>query len=202
MRAATALVVRRFGRAPDHSNALEALLQRQDALVFKQHHPLSGNLAGQRVMRCLVKRLALGRLCRFVDDLEDAPNGFIQHRFIQRAIFHGLDDGLHPARLGAGHFQVEAALQSRHPVVDRPPVRNHQPLESPFFLQQVYQQPMMLGAIRPVELVVGAHHRPGFALFDGFLKTGQVDFAHRALADLGADREPLVFLIVQCKVLE
>ncbi len=60
----------------------------------------------------------------------------------------------------------------------------------------------MLGSEDAVDLVIGAHHRPGLRLLDGLLEGGQVDFAERAFVHLGADAEALKFLVVGGVMLE
>ena len=78
---------------------------------------------------------------------QDAAHRFVQHGLVQLAAAHGLDHRLHPARLRAGHLQVQAALQRRHPVVHRAPVGDDQALEAPLVLEDVHQQLVMFGAV-------------------------------------------------------
>ena len=50
--------------------------------------------------------------------------------------------------------------QGRDPVVNRAPVGDDQALEAELLAQHGGEQPGVLGGGQPVDLVVGAHHRP------------------------------------------
>ena len=52
----------------------------------------------------------------------------------------------------------------------RTPVRDDEAFEAPFILENLGQQFVVLGTVAAVEFVVGAHHRPGFAVLDGGLE--------------------------------
>ena len=86
--------------------------------------------------------------------------------------------------------------------MDRAPVGDHEAFKAPLFLENRCQQLMVLGAIGPVELVVGAHDRPGPRLFHCGLEGRQVDLAQCALVDGCVDAEALGFLVVRRKVLQ
>jgi hypothetical protein len=72
-------------------------------------------------------------LRRFERDAQNAPDGFVQHGFVQRSVTHRFDDGLTRVGLGAGHFQVQPAFKGGYPVVDRAPVGDDEAFKAPFF---------------------------------------------------------------------
>ena len=201
VRAAAALEVGIFRRAADHGDVLLAF-ERQEAVVLEQHHAFGGDFVRQFVMRIHIERSVFGRFLGFENDAQDAADRFIENGFIQ---FPGADrfhNRLDAPLLRAGHFQIEAALERGHPVTHRAPVRDDQALEAPFIFEDIGQQVVMLGSKCAVDLVIRAHHRPGFGLLDGFFKGGQVDFAQGALIHFGADAEALEFLVVGGIMLE
>ena len=187
--------------AADHGDVL-LTFERQQAVVLEQHHAFGGDLVRQFVMRVHIEGSGFGRLFGFEDNAQDAAHRFVQHGFIQFAGADGFHDSLDAPILRTGHFPIQAAFQGGHPVTHRAPVRDNQSLEAPFVFENFGQQVVMFGGECAVELVVGAHHRPGLGLFDCFFKGGQVDFAQGALIHFGADAEALEFLVVGGIMLE
>ena len=143
-----------------------------------------------------VERAALRCLGRLEDDAQDPGDRLVQHGLVQPAAADRFDHGRCPPWLGAGHLQVETALQGRHPIMHRAPVGDDQPFEAPLVFEDVDQQLVVLGTVGPVELVVGAHHRPGLSFLHRGLEGGQVDLPQGALVHLGIDGEPLELLVV------
>ncbi len=201
VRAAATLEVRFPGRSPDHRHATH-VLQRQQAVVLEQHHPLAGNAAHERVMRCRIERRPLRRLRCFEDDAQNPPHRFIQHGLIQRAALHRLHHRLYPPRARAGHFEIEAAFQSRDTIVHRAPIGDDEAFQAPFLLEDFGEQMRLFRAIDAIDAVVGAHHRPGLRFLDRDLERGKVDLAEGALIHLSVDGHALIFLIVGRVVLE
>ena len=201
VRAAAALEMRLLGRPADHGDALRAA-QRQQAVVLEQDDAFAGRPAGQGMVGRSVELAAFGRRLGLENNGEYPPHGFVEVSLVQLAAAHGLDHGLHPALSRAGHLQIQPALQRLDPVVHRAPVGHHQAFEAPLVLEDIDQQLVVLGAVGSVELVVGAHHRPGPGLFDHRLERRQVDLAEGALVDQGVDAKALVFLVVGREVLE
>ena len=60
----------------------------------------------------------------------------------------------------------------------------------------------MLGSKCAIELVIRAHHRPGFSLFNSLFKGRQVNFTQGTFIHFGADTEALEFLIIGSIMLE
>ena len=60
----------------------------------------------------------------------------------------------------------------------------------------------VLRGVRPVDLVVGAHHRPRLRVLHHVLERGQVDLAQGAFVHLGADPQPVGLLVVRGEVLQ
>ena len=82
------------------------------------------------------------------------------------------------------------------------PVGHHQPVKAPVSAQYVRQKPLVLAAIFAVDLVIGAHHRRGAALFDDDLEHLQINFAHGAHVGDGISHKAIVFGIVEGEVLD
>ncbi len=184
---ATAALEVGFLRRPADDGHVLRVAQGQQAVVLQQHHRLGRDAPRQGMMGGHVEFTLLGRFGRAADDGQDAAGGFVHHRLIQFAVAHRLDDGIDARLLGAGHFQVQPGLQRRHPVVHRAPVGDDKALKTPLVLQDVGQQAVVFGGVGSVDLVVGAHHRPGLGLGHGLLERGQVDLAQGALIHLGVD---------------
>ena len=126
----------------------------------------------------------------------------IKHRLIQFARFDRGDQRhiTHPEVWR--HLQIQAAPQRSDPVMNRTPIRNHDAVRSPLVAQHLGQQPTVLRAVRAVQLVVGAHHRPRVGAGDDALEGWQIDLPQCALIHLRADPQPVVFLVVGRIMLE
>ena len=204
---AAALEVGILGRAADHGDVTR-VAQGQHPVVLEQHNAFPGDPARQGVvfrqggLHGLRTLPAFGGGGGLEDDIQNTAHGFVQQRFVQFATAHGRDHRLHPAVAGAGHFQVQTALQRLHPVMDGAPVGHHQTLEAPLAFEDVHQQFVVFGAIGAVELVVRAHHRPRPRLFHCRLEGRQVKLAQRALVDPGVDTEAFALLVVGGEVLQ
>ena len=178
------------------------IFQGQKAVILEQDHALRGDLVRESVMCVYVEGATLGGLLGLEHDPQNPADRFIQGRLRQFAGAHRFDDGLDAPILWAGHLPIQPAAERGHAVAHGAPIRNHQPLEAPFILEDLGQEDMMLGSEGAVHLVIGAHHRPGLRLLDGLLEGGQVDFAQGAFVHLGADAEALKFLVVGGVMLE
>ena len=101
-----------------------------------------------------------------------------------------------------GHLEVEAGERSRRGRVRAEPVRHDDPVESPLAAQDAVDQVGLLGAVGPVDLVVGGHHGPDAGLPYGGFERDEVDLPQGPLGDLGADGHPFVLLVVAGEVLD
>ena len=81
----------------------------------------------------------------------------------------------------AGHVQVAARPEALDAVVHGTPVRDHRAAEAPFSAENICEQPLVVRAVYPVQLRVGAHDRGGLSLLDGDLKGRQVQFPQCAV---------------------
>ena len=126
MRAAAALEVGGLCGAADHGQ-VDVGLERQNAVVLKQHDTLAGDLR-HRVMRVHVERTTFGRLGRLKDDAQNTARCFVENRLVQVAVMHGVDHGLGAPGPWSGHFKIQPGLECGHTLVDGAPVRNDQPV--------------------------------------------------------------------------
>ena len=196
---ARALIARRPGELPDHRHrAARRRTERQDvAVVLQQHRRLRGRPPRQGVMGVEVHG---GRIRQggpsLLDQPEHPPYGLVQHRFVQFAGAHRRDHRLIADPEIRRHLQVQPGGHGRDPIMHRTPVRHHDPVETPLVPEHLGQQPVVFGRVRSVDLVVRAHHRPRLRLLDHRLEGRQVDLPQGPLVHLGADPEPVVFLVV------
>ncbi len=82
------------------------------------------------------------------------------------------------------------------------PVGHDEPVEAPLSPQHAADQVRLLTAVDAVDLVVGGHHGPDAGLLYRVLEGDEVDLPERPLIDLGADRHPLMLLVVAGEVLD
>ena len=137
-----------------------------------------------------------------LDEPQHAGDRGVEHLLGQRAVGDRLDDGAIADPEVRRHLQIQPGGQRGNPVGHRAPVGHHQPVETPLLAQHLGEQPPVLGGVRAVDLVVGAHDRPRPGGGDHVLERGQVDLAQRALVDLGVDAEPVGLLVVGGEVLD
>ena len=136
-----------------------------------------------------------------LDQAQHPAYGPVQHVLGQRPGVDRRDHGGVAVTQGRRHLEVEAGLQGGDAVVHGAPVGHDEAVVPPLVAQHLGQQPVVLGGVGAVDLVVGAHHRPRPGRGDHALERGQVDLAQRALVDLGADPQPVVLLVVGSEVL-
>ena len=163
LRASGALVARRAGELADDRDrtGCERVERQQPAVVLQQHGAVSGDLAGEGVVRLRVVGAALrGRWTSAVEQAQQPRDREVEHRFVQVSVTHRGDELRigEPAR--RRHLQVQACLQARDAILDRTPIRHHEAVEAPLVAEHLGQQPRMLRRVGAVELVVRAHHRP------------------------------------------
>lgn len=83
----------------------------------------------------------------------------------------------------AGHTQVQAGANGLDARAHRPPIADHNAVETPFTAQNVLEQPAVLGAVHAIETVVGRHNAVGMSTADHTLERREVDFPQRPLID-------------------
>lgn len=181
--------------------------QRQDAVVLQQHR---GARRGppDDVAGLLVVRRHLGRVAVAVADTAPEAQG-------QQAIDGGVELGLRhlagvervtqvPTALHRrpGHLQVQSGAQGLDRAVAPEPVAHDDAVEAPLVAQDLGQQPVVVGAVRAVQPVVGAHDGPHAGPLHRRLERHQVHLAQRALVDLRRHRHPLELGLVADEVLD
>ena len=125
----------------------------------------------------------------------------VDHRLVDLPGTHRRGQrGSEPGRR-AGHLEVEPGQRGGRSGVRPEPVGHDQPVEAPLAPQHAADQFRLLAAVDAVDLVVGGHHRPDAGLLYGVFEGDEVDFPQSPLVDLGADRHPLVLLVVAGEVL-
>ena len=82
------------------------------------------------------------------------------------------------------------------------PVAHDDTVETPVAAQDVAEQPLVLGAERPVEPVVGGHHAAHAGTRHRRLERDEVELAQRLLVDLDGDGHPLELGVVGDEVLD
>ena len=107
-----------------------------------------------------------------------------------------------PEPLGrARHGQVQRGPGGRLGAPGRRPVRHDQAVVAPLVVQDGAQQRAFRHR-RPVDPVVGGHHRPGAGLAHDGLERRQVELAQRPLVDADVHRHPLGLRVVAHEVLD
>ena len=79
------------------------------------------------------------------------------------------------------HFQGRTVLYTERMVVRSTPVSDNRAFEAPLVTENVFQQMLVFVGVNTVYLVVAAHNRFRATLFDGNLKTGEVDLTESSL---------------------
>ena len=202
--AAGALEARGPREVADHGQPLAvAQVEGQQAVVLEQHRALARGPPGQVVVRVEVRRRGRGGLReRVVDERQHPGDGLVEGGLVQRPGPHRLDDRAVAVAQLRRHLEVEPGGDRGGPVVHRAPVGDDQAVEAPLLAQHLGQQPVVLGGVDAVDLVVGAHHRPRLGQRDHPLEGRQVDLAQRPLVDVGADPGPVGLLVVGGEVLQ
>ena len=201
LRAARALVARRGGERPHDGDPARARQGEHPPSFLQQHHAGRRGPAGEGVVRGVGHvggRAGAGPL----DEPQHAGDrvSSTSSGSVPSATASTMARSLTPEV--RRHLQIQPGGQRGNPVGHRTPVGHHQPVETPLLAQHLGEQPPVLGGVRAVDLVVGAHDRPRPGGGDHVLERGQVDLAQRALVDLGVDAEPVGLLVVGGEVLD
>ena len=127
--------------------------------------------------------------------------GFVGAPFIQRR-GEGGGEAVVVVVLTAAHFQVEPVVNRLFDDMRSAPIRNYRALESPFVLENVDQQDVVVTAPLTVQLVVGAHDRQNARFLYGTLECNQEQFAQRAFVGANINGGPSPFVAVADEVLD
>ena len=201
-RGAGALVARRAGEFADDGD-LGALGDRQGGvLVLEQHHRFDGGLAGDLVVGVHVVPVAVPAHGRagLGDQVDHALGHLVQLGGGDAPVLacgHNL-----VVRVARRHLQVQTGVERGHTVADRAPVGHDDALEAPFAAQHVGEQPTVLRGEHAVDLVVRAHDGPWLGGFDDVFEGRQINLAHGARGDRGADAQTVGLLVVGGEVLQ
>ena len=99
-----------------------------------------------------------------------------------------------------GHLKIEPLGDGFHRL-SRPPVRHHHPGKPPFPFEYPILKPVIGGAWKAIETVVGRHHRPDAPFLDSPLKRLKIDLTQRLLIHHGLDLHTPPFLVIPDKML-
>ena len=195
-------------QAADHDDRadLRAIERQRPGRVLEQHDALARHLERQVDVRRALDLARVGHRRVGVEPeaelrAQDAAHGGVDQRHRHLAAGDGVDERL-PVEDAGRHLDVEAGGDRGHGAARaEDPVGLDEALEAPVALQDVVQQVRVLGAVVPVHLVVGRHHRRGAASLHGLGEVRQVDLAQRPLVDRHVDAEARVLDAVGGEVL-
>ena len=189
----------------DEGERRRALQGKERALVLEQHAAAGGGAAdhgpGIGIVGRRLRDRRAGRL-RPLDQREDALDGGIELGLLDLAVGERRPQLVPALQRRPGHLDVEPGPQRLDGAVVAEPVADDDAVEAPVTPQHLGQQPLVVGAVGPVEPVVRAHHGAHVALVDGRLEGHQVELAQRALVDLRRDRHALELGLVGDEVLD
>ena len=178
--------------------------KRQGAFVAKEHHGFTGSLAGHGGVGLQVR--LVGELIAL--EMRSAHNVSEHVAYIAVQFFLGdgsilysgdytvnlvLVAGFHEVILGFGALDGAGLVA---------PVRHHDALEAPFVTENRGEEAFALLGVLSVELVVGAHHRPGIGFLHGNLKVLEINLAEGTLGDDSVVLVAVGFLVVGSIVLD
>ena len=197
------------GVRADHGHARDGRrVEGQDPVVDEEHRPLGGDLARHGPPARVVLLELVGRRGRRVEDPDalhepqDVAHLLVHDRLVDQAVADGGGEGGTEPGRGSGHLEVQAGQGGRRRRVRAEPVRHDEPVEAPLVAEDRAEQVRLLAAVGAVHLVVGGHHGPDAGLLYGVFEGDEVDLPEGTLVDLGADRHPLVLLVVAGVVLD
>ncbi len=176
-------------------------------LVAQQHHAVCGDPSGGVVVLGVECGWVTGRMGGRAfgcvrDHRSHAAGSAIDHRLVEATTLDGCHHlGIARATVSR-HLQVETSCERGDPVAYRTPVGDDQAVVPPLVAQHLGEQPRVLGGEHAVDGVVGAHHRPRVGVAHDPLERPQVELAKWPFVDVGADPQPIVFLVVGGEVLE
>ncbi len=195
------------GVRADDGHAGHRVREGEHAVVDQQDRALRRHLAGHRPP---ARVLLLPLVRRTIPVQQPDPPHQPQEVAHLAVHHHGVDlpltdrGGQRRAEPGgrARHLEVEAGDRRLRRRVRAEPVRHDDAVELPLVPQDPPDEVGLLAAVDAVDLVVGRHHGPHARLPHGCLERREVDLAQGSLGDLGADRHPLVLLVVAGVVLD
>lgn len=195
-------------RAEQRDRAGGARLERQKiSLVLQQHDAATCDLEGNGGRGRVVQRNALVFLL-VIEPAEahgqpqQAPHLVVDRRLRNLARGERRLQLLGSEHVRRRHLHVEPCVGCVRHAVGREPVRHGDPVELPVALQNVEDEPGVLGAVHAVHQVVGRHQRARAGLGHRGLERRQVDLVQGALIQIGARRVARVFHEVDGKVFD
>ena len=187
------------------------------ALVAQQHDSLVAYAAGCVIMLLAAERAETGfrvHGCEH-DQAQDAARLVVEFGGTDLArgdevevwlshivVVVGVAGAVGKAVGPAAELQVEAVGNGLRRVVRAAPVAHHDPLESPFLLEDVVEHPAVVAEVLVAVEVVGPHDAPGVALGDGCLEGRQVDFVEGSVVDYNVGRVAVHLVVVEREMLD
>ena len=145
----------------DEGERRRALEREERALVLEQHAAAGGGAADHGPGVGIVGRRLRGRRAgrlRPLDQREDALDGGIELGLLDLAGGERRPQLVAAVQRRPGHLDVEPGPQRLDRAVVAEPVAHDDAVEAPVAPQHLGQQPLVVGAVGPVEPVVRAHH--------------------------------------------
>ena len=151
VRAACALIARRFRKIADNGDARAGPERQNAVLIFQQHRTLFrkacgkfvvlGHVAAGRVPECL---LGIG------NKTQQARNALVKKLALNRAALHGLKYLPVGLTAGAGHFKAVAGDQAANSVVIAAPVGDDEAVVAPLACEDILQKVLVFVGVLPV----------------------------------------------------
>ena len=175
--------------------------QRKYPVVFQEHCRILRR-PGRQCMVCFpVHGLCFFCPCISADPFQDIPYCLIQNIHGQLPLPDSVQDPSPADGSVPRHFQVQTCFQAFHPVVHSSPVSHDNSVKSPLFPEHLCQKPSVFRTVRPVDLIVGAHHGRRSRLLNDLFKGFQVNLPCSALVHDAVAHKPIVFTVVQSEML-
>ena len=186
---------------------LPAGFERKDsAFILEKHRSFEGDF----VRAFLRQSLVFGRRIGIEISVQEAECGEclkdvnalgIEIRFAHYPVGNQGLEHLFLGRVGTGHLKINAHRGEVDRVVVGDPVAHHDALEAPC-AQVVVNEPIALGGMHSIHGVVAGHNGTDVPLLDGLAEGGEIDFVHRAFIRVGTYAMTVIFLLIQCKMLD
>ena len=203
--AAAALEAEQLRHCANQTNAFSLIDWQDFAFVFQKHCGIFRNFLSQFmisfekllhaqtvdcILTCSVLQLRTLPQCKCRNTFCGAIDQFFRKYTVKNRLF-GL---LLTVCAAARHDEITACPKRIYTVIKGPPVTDNHPLIPPFLTKDRIQQKFIVTAVRPIQLVVGAHDRRRICRFHGIFKCGKVDFTKCALIYPAVREHPVIFL--------
>ena len=153
VRAACALIARRFRKIADNGDARTGPERQNAVLIFQQHRTLFRKARGKFMV---LGQIAAGRVpeCECLlgvgNKAQQARNALVKKLALNCAALHGLKYLPVGLTAGAGHFKAVAGDQAANSVVIAAPVGDDQAVIAPLACEDILQKVLVFVGVLPV----------------------------------------------------